>query len=124
MNSTASQQNIAFQEKKAQLEKDDIMKITAAAIIVDLIEVPLMVIPVFGWILIVIIDFCAWGMFYMMFRRRSVKFNNFRRFVSFNSGLILDLIPFINTFAWTIDVLMVIGTVKKEEGAFQGWGLY
>jgi hypothetical protein len=100
---------------QSQLEQKDIVRIIAFAVIVDVIEVPLYAIPFIGWIIVAGIDVIAWITFYFMFRRKSVHFNNFKRFLYFNSGLILDLVPFINVFAWTIDVMMVIWTVKQED---------
>lgn len=101
------------------LTKEDIVKIVGVAAAIDAFEFVLQFIPVIGWMLIPVVDVLAWLTLYLMFKKRGVKFNNFKRFMYFNSGLILDLIPFINTFAWTVDVIMVISTVKKEEGAFK-----
>jgi hypothetical protein len=98
-----------------QLTQKDIAEIVAVSIVFDLIQAALIFVPIIGWILNLIIDGIAWLTFYIMFHRRGVKFNTFERFMFFSSGIILDLIPFINTFAWTIDVLLVIKTVKLEE---------
>jgi hypothetical protein len=97
------------------ISQKDIIKIVSFAALVDLIELPLEFIPIVGWGLIVAIDAVAYLIFYMWFKRLGVDFRNFKRFLFFNSGFILDLIPIINTFAWTIDVSMVLWSIKKEE---------
>jgi hypothetical protein len=93
----------------------DMMKIVATAAVIDLIEAPLTFVPVIGWLGIGLIDIIAWVTFYIWFRRLGVSFLNFPRFLYFNSGLLLDLVPFINIFAWTLDVSMVLWSVKQEE---------
>jgi hypothetical protein len=101
--------------EKSNLTEKNIAKIIGLSIIVDLIQTSLDLVPVIGWILNIAIDFIAWATLYMLFKRYGVNFNSFKRFMYFNSGLILDFFPFINSFAWTIDVILVIWTVKQEE---------
>lgn len=47
-----------------------------------------------------------------MLRRRGIRFVDLKLFLAFNSGLILDLLPFVNMFAWTLDMLLVIAVVN------------
>ena len=101
--------------QKNALDNKAIMKIVSVSLGFDLVQAALDFIPIVGWLMNMIVDVIAWVTFYMLFRRYDVKFNTFERFMYFNSGLILDLVPFINTFAWTLDVLMVIRSVKSEE---------
>jgi hypothetical protein len=98
-----------------KLTQKEMIKIVATAAVFDLIEMPFNFIPIIGWVIVAGIDVIAWITLYFMFRRYGVKFNTTERFLYFNSGLILDLVPFINTFAWTLDVVLVIGSVKRDE---------
>jgi hypothetical protein len=102
------------------LGTQDIARIVGVSIVFDLIEAFLDTVPVVGWIINIGIDAVAWVTFYFLFKRRGVEFNSAKRFLFFSSGFILDLVPFINMFAWTLDVLLVIGTVKREEGMQDG----
>jgi hypothetical protein len=92
----------------------DAVKLIVASIAIDLVQTAFDFLPLVGWIINIGIDLLTWLFFYMWFKRLGVNFNNFKRFLFFNSGLILDLIPFVNSFAWTVDILMVLGTLKLQ----------
>ncbi|HVS79988.1 MAG TPA: hypothetical protein VHF05_03325 [Candidatus Paceibacterota bacterium] len=92
-----------------------IARIVAISIAVDLVEAWLDTVPVIGWAANVAVDGAAWLIFYFLFRRAGVRFRSASRRAIFAAGFLLDLIPVINMFAWTADVLAVIASVKREE---------
>jgi len=104
-------------ETNADLKKNDIIALLAVSVIFDLLQAGLDFIPGVGWALNVGVDVVAWIVFYFMLRRRGIRLNTMKLFLAFNSGLILDLVPFANMFAWTLDMLLVIGMMKagKED---------
>ncbi len=101
-------------EKPPLLTKDDIASILAVSILFDLLQAGLDFVPGVGWALNVGVDIIAWITFFLMLRKRGIYLNSFRKIATFNLGLILDLFPFINIFAWTIDMLAIIAISRSE----------
>ena len=99
-------------ETEANLKKNDIIALLAVSVIFDLVQGALDFIPVIGQILNIPIDIIAWIVFYLMLRRRGIRLDSMKLFLAFSSGIVLDLVPFVNMFAWTLDMLLVIATVK------------
>ena len=99
-------------ETEASLKKNDIIALLAVSVAFDLVQGALDFIPVAGQVLNIIIDVIAWIVFYFMLRRSGIRLNTMKLFLAFNAGLILDLVPFANMFAWTLDMLLIIATVK------------
>lgn len=61
------------------------------------------------------IDLVAGYIFYMWFKVLGVNFKNKGVLISFLGGMILDFIPFVDSFAWTADVLMVYVTSRAAK---------
>lgn len=76
--------------------------------LLELIDVTIVTTPAIN----AVIDLVAGYIFYMWFKILGVNFKNKGVLLSFLGGMILDFIPFVDTFAWTADVLMVYITAK------------
>lgn len=73
---------------------------------VDIFQLVLDLIPMIGWIINVGVDFIVGWIFFLWFKIIGVKYTK-RTTMAFIAGFILDLIPYIDTLAWTIDVIMI-----------------
>lgn len=84
------------------------------SVLVDAIQLGLDFFGV-GVVVNVVIDlFVAW-IYWLWFKMLGVKFNNKGVLGSFIGGVILDFVPFMSAFAWTLDVIGVYFSVKIED---------
>ncbi len=78
--------------------------------VVDIIELILDFLGV-GVVINIGIDVAVGYVFWLWYKILGVKFTK-GPLISYISGFILDLIPFIDSFAWTVEVLGVYFTTK------------
>jgi hypothetical protein len=89
------------------------------SVFVDCVQFLLDWVPVVGWLLNIILDAVVLGIYWLWFKMKGVNFSQGGApAVSFVVGALLDLVPFVSAFAWTLDVVMVAMTARNpvEEG--------
>ncbi|MBX4210776.1 hypothetical protein KW783_02265 [Candidatus Parcubacteria bacterium] len=94
----------------------------AVALAIDGLQFLLSFIPVVGWIIDIVVYFFAWILFYVWFKMYGVNFSSTRRILSLNGGFILDLIPFLDLFAWVgaVGIIVYSAKIKKIVNTIPG----
>ncbi len=77
-------------------------------------------IPVAGTLMQTIIDTLitvwAWLTFFVWFKLQGISFINPKRALALNGGGLLEIIPILNSLpAWTLAVILIIGSTRTEE---------
>lgn len=86
------------------------------AIFIDIVLALLNLIPVLGWVLIWIINVPVWLMFFIWFRIKGIHFRSAKRVLTMSGGFLLEMIPILNVLpAWTLMVVLIVGSVKAQD---------
>lgn len=85
------------------------------ALLFDLIEILLNLVPFLGWILIWLMDMLVWLTFFLWFKVRGVGFSS-KRSLSLGLGLLIEIIPVVDILpGWTLAVILMIRSSWKED---------
>jgi hypothetical protein len=103
--------------EKRTIDVGMLIMMLAVSILIDVIQLLLdlsdLVIPGLGFVLNIMIDGCMAWIYWLWFTMCGVKFTKGPA-TAFVVGIIADAIPFISSFGWTLDVLMVYFTAKTK----------
>ena len=93
------------------ISKGMLILMLMVSVLVDIGQLLLDLIPGIGWAINIAVDLCVGWVYFLWFKICGVKFKK-GPLISFAAGAILDMIPYVSAFAWTLDVLMVYATAK------------
>lgn len=105
-----------------QLSKPTIVFMVVVALVFDLFQLLLDLLHILvgpGTIIAAIttglLSFVAWLTFYIWFKTKGMSFTSPKRILTMGGGFLIELIPVLNVLpAWTLAVIILIGTNKAE----------
>ena len=83
------------------------------AVLVDVIQLLIALIPVAGWIISAVIDFIVGIIYGFWYKMLGVKYTK-GVLISYLAGFVIGLIPYVDAFGWVIDVLLVYATSRTQ----------
>ena len=72
----------------------------AAAVVIDLIQLLLTLIPFMGWLVSWVLSICTWMLFSIWFHHFGVNLYSQSRILGTLGTILAEFVPFINGFFW------------------------
>ncbi|MEI6843280.1 MAG: hypothetical protein WCK48_02125 [bacterium] len=104
------------EEKKDEISFVQTVFMVTVAIIFDVVQALIELIPILGQIISIFIDIAAFFTFYLWFKMNGMNFSDPKKAGIMGGGFLIELIPILNALpAWTLAVVLLIGTTKAKE---------
>jgi hypothetical protein len=101
-----------IQNKEPDISFGTSFLMLGTAILFDVFQFLVELIPVAGQILSILITIVAWATFYLWFKIKGIKFTKTKKF-AFVGGFIIEFIPIINMLpTWTLSIIIMVSKKK------------
>jgi len=107
-----------MEKPEIPISKGMLMLLLMFSVLVDVGQFLIDFIPIAGWIVSAVIDFFVGLIFGLWYKMLGVQYSK-GVILSYITGFILDLIPYVDVVGWTVDVLLVYGVVVAKHKAAQ-----